>query len=43
MMWAMAFGALLFAVGVVFGYGIAVGMVRTMLDNSEYIDDGYKE
>jgi len=42
MMWAMAFGALLFALGVVFGYGIAVGMMRTMLD-SDYVDDEYKE
>lgn len=31
-MWAMAFGALLFAIGVLFGYGIAVASFRTIID-----------
>ena len=38
MMWAMAFGALLFALGALFGYGVAVGMMRAMLD-SDYSDE----
>lgn len=37
MMWAFFVGALVFGMGVLVGYGIAVAMMRTMLDG------GYSE
>lgn len=31
-MWAMAFGALLFALGALFGYGVAIASFRAIVD-----------
>jgi hypothetical protein len=38
MMWAFFVGAIVFGMGVLVGYGIAVAMMRTILD-SDYLDD----
>lgn len=37
-MWAFFLGALVFAIGVLFGYGIAVAMMHAILD-SDYSND----
>lgn len=37
-MWAMAFGAILFAIGCLFGYGMAIASFRAIID-TDYSDD----
>ena len=38
MMWAFFLGALVFGMGVLVGYGIAMAILRSMLDG-DYTDD----